>query len=248
MHFQYLQMALRSDTGNVRPINEDAGCIVPAAGFCAVADGVGGAEAGDFASKLVIEKLLRATNGWQEQTVMSERLESLQQALLAAGQDIATVVRDQHLSGCGTTVILVLFDPHHPENAAVMHAGDSRAYRLRRGQLRQLTRDHTVANELEQTETSLPSYLSDMLTRAIGMPGAEEVELTAIDVQKDDIFLICTDGLYNTMPIEQISRLLQPHQTRSLNSVADRLMRLALSSKAKDNVTFGIIKVRDWDK
>lgn len=243
MTWNHLSMAMLTDIGNVRENNEDAGCFDAARGFCAVADGVGGGEAGEYASETVMDALKAALAALPGDATPEERIVALQKAIAEASQTIADYAEIHLQSSCGTTVAVLLFNPWYPDEAAALHVGDSRIYRLRDGALAPLTRDHTVAVEIGVSESELPRVYRDMLTRAVGMASGCGIERTPVNVQAGDIFLVCTDGLFKVLSPNHLKRLLGAGRELPAADLAALLMRETLSKRAPDNITFGLVKV-----
>lgn len=243
MSWNHLSMAMLTDIGNVRENNEDAGCYDAGAGFCAVADGVGGADAGEFASATVVAGLQATLADLADDATPEERITAMTAAIVQANQTIAEHAETHLLNSCGTTVAALLFNPWYPDEAAALHVGDSRIYRLRDDVLAPLTRDHTVAVEIGVRESELPRGYRDMLTQAVGMASGCQIERTPVNVQADDLFLVCTDGLYKTLSPNLLKRFLHSRHELPAAALADELMREVLSRRAPDNVTFGIVMV-----
>ncbi|MDD4098483.1 MAG: protein phosphatase 2C domain-containing protein [Lentisphaeria bacterium] len=243
MRWNHLSMAMLTDIGNVREKNEDAGGFDAGAGFCAVADGVGGAAAGEFASEAVVASLQAALADLPRDATPEERVAAMTGAIAQASQTIAEHAATHLLNSCGTTVAVLLFNPWYPDEAVALHVGDSRIYRLRDGALAPLTRDHTVAVEIGVHESELPRAYRDMLTQAVGMASGCQIERTPVNVQANDLFLVCTDGLYKVLSPNFLKRFLLSRRELSAAAQADELMREALSRRAPDNITFGIIQV-----
>ncbi len=243
MTWNHLSMAMLTDIGNVRENNEDAGHVDAARGFAAVADGVGGAEAGEYASETVVDALKAALAALPGDATPEERVAAMQKAIAEASQTIADYAETHLRNSCGTTVAVLLFNPWHPDEAAALHVGDSRIYRLRDGSLAPLTQDHTVAVEIGVRENELPRVYRDMLTRAVGMASGCDVERTAVNVRTDDIFLVCTDGLFKVLSPNHLKRLLWASRELPAADLAALLMRETLSKRAPDNITIALVKV-----
>ena len=233
-----LRSAQRSHVGNVRQVNEDSVLARPDLGIWAVADGLGGHQCGDTASRMVVEALAEITPAADLD------------GLLAIVRDRLTQVNDRLTQGMtglpgstpGSTVasLLVL-----GTSAAVLWAGDSRVYLLRDGTLRRLSRDHSQAEELVQSglldrDQVVGHPASSMLTRAVGAVGELELEHVVIEVFSGDYFLLCSDGLYNEVSEAQIERLLAENDCES---AADALLQRALSGEARDNISLIAIQV-----
>ena len=243
MTWNHLSMAMLTDIGNVRENNEDAGCFDVARGFCAVADGVGGGAAGEYASATVANALKAAMAALSDDATPEERIGAMKNAIAKASYDIADYAETHLYSSCGTTVVVLLFSPWHPDEATALHVGDSRVYRLRNDELTPLTQDHTIAAEVGVSEHELPRIYRDMLTRAVGMVSDSDIERTPVNVRAGDLFLVCTDGLFKALPPDYLQHLLCANRGLPAPDLAALLMRETLSRRVPDNVTFGIVKV-----
>ncbi|HOG49744.1 MAG TPA: serine/threonine-protein phosphatase [Lentisphaeria bacterium] len=243
MTWNHLNMAMLTDIGNVRENNEDAGCFDVARGFCAVADGVGGGAAGEYASATVIDALKTAMTATPDDATPEERIAAMKKAIAKASYAIADYAETHLHNSCGTTVVVLMFSPWHPDEATALHVGDSRVYRLRNRALTPLTQDHTIAAEVGLSENELPRIYRDMLTRAVGIISDCDIERTPISVRADDLFLVCTDGLFKALSPDYLKQLLCANRDLPAPDLAALLMRETLSRRAPDNVTFGIVKV-----
>ena len=232
--------AAGTDPGKVRARNEDAVLDCPELGLWAVADGMGGHRAGDIASQLIVDSLGELT---QPQT-FDQRLEAVRQCLhwlnRRMGQEL-TVSDQQVDSLMGSTVVALLLEG---KRAACVWAGDSRCYLWRGQQLYQLSRDHSLQQQLmdEQHlsfEEALAHPGSRALTRAIG--ASEHLNLSVVEpeVLPDDVFLLCSDGLYQGLSHRELGQAL------SLISPQVALARLfdgVLRGAACDNVSAVVIR------
>ena len=219
--------------GNVRPQNEDAFLCRDDIGLWVVADGMGGHEAGELASELVINALWNLPGNTQIQQMLEHvvaMLETVNRNLLAK---MALLPTDHRLGS--TLAALVITEGQ----GAGIWAGDSRIYRLRQGNLQRLTRDHSLVQELidqgaVHPEQALNHPHNNVITRAIGVDEELELEQRRFSVEPEDIFLLCSDGLSNEVSDTELQALLtvaEPEQ------VVKDLLRLTLSRIGKDNIT-----------
>lgn len=250
-------MKLRSagitDHGRVRENNEDAFLADDAHGLFAVADGVGGLEAGEVASRIMIEALAEIVSGAQAGSTpprgMPSRqvqpdLSSMRRAIALANQRIYSAAQEAAAPQMGTTVTAALF---RDSRLSLAHVGDSRAYRLRGQNLEQLTRDHTVvaeqvrAGKITPAQARLSPY-QNVITRAVGIAPEVEIDGVSFPVRPGDRFLLCTDGLTDMVPESVIAGIIRksgPEQA------ARELVREANSRGGKDNITALVIAAQE---
>ena len=196
-----------TDVGRIRRSNEDSYGIYPDLHLYVVADGMGGHVVGEVASRLAVEAIrsfFAATlkNG----RPLSQVNASYKHIQQANEHIIQTSKDDPRLIGMGTTVVAALVDQ---DTAYVGHVGDSRVYLLRNQEIKQLTEDHSLLNEYLQKGLITPENsegypYKHIITRALGSHPAVEVDLQTIDLQPDDCFLLCTDGLTNMLTEKDI--------------------------------------------
>ncbi|MBB5869601.1 protein phosphatase [Allocatelliglobosispora scoriae] len=220
-----------TDPGLIRPNNEDSAHAGPH--LIAVADGIGGQPSGEVASQIVIAALAKV-----ETMVNNEDPLTLMRAAIdAANQRIRQVAEtDRATDGMGTTVSALFL---REERLAILHVGDSRAYRLRDEKLEQLTRDDTYVQSLVDQgllprEEARHHPQRSLITQAV-QGGHFEPTVAIIDVRVGDRFLICSDGLSDIVTDQAITEVLAAHPR--LRLCADRLIKLALQAGAPDNVT-----------
>lgn len=233
-----MKVASRTHPGKVRPSNQDALLIQAGKyGLYGVADGMGGHNAGDVASKMAVLLLGRVLEG-----------ASPSEELLRAGIEEVNLMiyeeqkTDVKLSGMGTT-ITVLWEAE--EKIYLGHVGDSRAYLIRNGEIAQISQDHSVVGELlrdgliTKEEAKRHPY-RNVITRALGAADTVQVDVTALDKQRGDKYLICSDGLSEYVQPETMFSLLlrTPHE-----EAADQLMALALEGGGRDNISLVIAEV-----
>jgi serine/threonine protein phosphatase PrpC len=230
----------RSHVGRVRQANEDSLLARPEIGLWAVADGMGGHQRGDYASRLITDRLASLPSASDAQSLrhaVEQTLDECHQHLLAYGG--ADTV-------CGSTILaLLIWDRHF----ACLWAGDSRLYRQRADHFERLSTDHSVVQELvERGELSRLDALThpwrNRITRAVGV--GPELELEAIHgaVLSGDLFLLCSDGLSSEVDDPRIARILE---TQPLDSAADALLEQALAAGGRDNITLVLVRCLDDD-
>ena len=216
--------------GKVRRNNEDSLIVIDPETFV-VADGMGGAQAGEVASRMLVEVvkviLTNMPTPWNEKI--------LSQAILVANAKIfETAQRNDELSGMGTTATILSLDG---DKAYFAHVGDSRLYLLRDNELRQITEDHSYVETLVRNGEITPEEarvhpMKNVLTQAVGAVAELYVDAANFPVNKGDMFLLCTDGLTNMVDDETIAKILQ-----SASDPAEELIEAALAAGGKDNVT-----------
>lgn len=232
------QGAGATDVGTVREVNEDAVFERPHLGLWAVADGMGGHEVGDVASAKVVEAL----GNLEDHFLLSEFVDAVDDALIYANDDIIRY-SEEELSGAsiGTTVVALLV---RGRVGVCLWVGDSRLYRYRNGVLSQLSRDHSQVEELLQMGMLTPEQAenhpdSHVITRAIGGENELYVDINIFSLRIGDTFMLCSDGLYNAVGVDDIEECLG---MRSPEHGADDLIRRALDNSARDNVSVIVLK------
>ncbi len=245
----YLASAEVTDVGRKRRNNEDAVLRVPEAGVFCVADGMGGVQGGEVASKATVDALRDAFTASPDApfavtAAAAARLAS--RAVNRASQWIKARSEERGLSGTGSTVVMLLFDRVMPEQARVLHAGDSRAYRYRQGKLQQLSADHSVAAAAGLADDKdLPAMFRGVITRAVGLEETVLLEETLADVAAGDLFLLCSDGLTKMVPDKTLSKLLRKHTADAPEALARLLVGEALKAGGDDNVSVVLVRVAD---
>ncbi|WP_167144052.1 PP2C family protein-serine/threonine phosphatase [Pseudomonas sp. OTU750018] len=231
--------AARTDTGKVRARNEDAFLALPEQGLWVVADGMGGHQNGALASRLIVEQLAEPSAGDLPQRLdeLRKRLHSLNRRL---GQEL-TVTAAHPDPVIGSTVVALLIEG---DRAACVWAGDSRCYLWRGSRLYQLSRDHSLLQQLIDEQQLSPSEAArhpaaHALTRAIGASDELKLEILELDVLPGDAFLLCSDGLYQGVSVDDLCAALNlPSPQLTLN----RLFQQALDGPARDNLSAVVIR------
>jgi PPM family protein phosphatase len=239
MALRITDQAFATDTGRQRSANEDS--VFVRAPLFVIADGMGGAQAGEVASKTSVETFDRGLPDGPPERVLRQTIEG-------ANRTIHKLARqDPSLAGMGTTTTAAILD-EVAEEVAIGHVGDSRAYRLRRGKLERLTRDHSLVEEMKRKGQLTEAQAEDhpqrsIITRALGPEPEVEVDLQTVSAQAGDVFLICSDGLTTMLDDEHIERLLaratsMPNAVRALVDEANR-------AGGRDNISVIAFKVVD---
>ena len=230
--------ACKTDVGKVRTLNEDAVLDRGDIGLWAVADGMGGHSAGDLASRKVVDSLQRLPT----QETLADLIDAVDDSLWAANQWLFTHAEAKKIV-CGCTIAALTLAGAH---GVVIWAGDSRVYRLRSGQLLQLTTDHSQVEELVQSGQLLRHYAemhpaANIVTRAVGVTPSLTLEMAAFELQHNDRFLVCSDGLNKHLQHSRIADLLI--SSRSCEEAVEWLVNATLDSGAHDNVTVCVVDV-----
>ena len=231
--------AFRTDTGRQRNANEDSFFV--RAPIFVVADGMGGAQAGEVASKAAADAFdVDLPEGPPEQV--------LRETILAANRRIHELARaDPSRAGMGTTLTAAIVDAVG-EEVAIGHVGDSRAYRLRGGKLEQLTRDHSLVEEMRRKGQITDAQAEDhpqrsIITRALGPEPEVEPDVQTVSAVAGDVFLICSDGLTTMLGEEQIGKLLAG--ASSMSAAVRALVDEANRAGGRDNITALAFRLED---
>jgi serine/threonine protein phosphatase PrpC len=235
-----IEQAGRTDVGRQRSANEDSLAMRPP--LFAVADGMGGAKAGEVASAVAVE----AVEAAQESGEPAEaQLASIVRKANRRIYDLA--VADESRRGMGTTLTLAKL---HGDEVSLAHVGDSRAYRLRAGELEQLTHDHSLVAELERSGQITPEAAErhpqrSIITRALGPEPDVEVDTYTLTGREGDLFLICSDGLTSMISDDEVRSILR--SAGSLDEAAEELVRAANQSGGKDNITVILFRLGEGE-
>ena len=222
-----------TDTGMVRALNEDSFLVKPEIGLWAVADGMGGHDAGDFASQTLVAELDKVTETASAPVLLS----AIKERVFAANRILRDAAEERgpgSVIGC-TLAALVIYDGAY----ACVWSGDSRVYRVHYNKIEQISRDHTEAQELVDRGTITPEEArtwprKNVITRAIGVFDEPDLEVEQGRVEHGDIFIICSDGLTEHVEDHEIERFVL---RRPLDHAVDTMISTTLERGAKDNVT-----------
>jgi protein phosphatase len=246
-----------SDVGLQREHNEDSFAVVPQHELFIVADGMGGHRAGDVASRIASESItdfFRRTASddvtwpFHFDSELSDDENRLMTAIRLANRQIYEhSVSSRDLRGMGTTVVGALFNSERA-TMYVGHVGDSRAYRVRAGEITQLTRDHSLLNDYLLAMPDMPDdqkseLPKNVITRALGMQDSVEVDLISDESQLDDLYILCSDGLSGMVSDEDICQAVVENPRPDL--ACRRLVKMANENGGEDNVTAVVIRIVD---
>ncbi len=241
-----------SARGLVRKDNQDHLVSLPEEGFFCVADGMGGGKGGALASQWVCDGLSLVVRSPEYSAVSGAgRTRFAIDAIQQANDRIRMYAREQGYKSMGSTVAFLVFDPNDWSHPAIVHAGDSRIYRLRRGELQQLTRDHTVGVELSRKTHSRAEAqklgarsnpLTHILTRAVGTEFRVRPDRQTIDAKVGDRYLLCTDGVHDMLSDEEIAAAMRGW--RRPEEIIRRLEKGIIAAGAGDNYSLVCIEVR----
>ncbi|WP_439815162.1 PP2C family protein-serine/threonine phosphatase [Zavarzinia sp. CC-PAN008] len=254
-----IEVAALSDVGRVRKLNEDSFAYVKNSGLFIVADGMGGHDAGEVASKAAVN----AVSGVIKLASLGQRLPEDEDHTLRLGnplqpkagvdadQMVETIKRAIHRAnaeifrmndqrgypegrGMGTTLV-GFWAPGAADKIYTFNVGDSRLYRFRDGKLEQITRDHTLWQEWNDNGQVGAEPRKNVILRAIGPWRTVEADVTTLEAQSQDLYLVCSDGLTGMVDDEVIAQELA--STTDLEATCARLIELANANGGKDNVT-----------
>jgi len=251
-----IRMAEISDTGKVREHNEDAIGSDPEIGLMVLADGMGGYNAGEVASGIAVQTITELTaegavreerNAIDSHTGLMRQTIVLRDAVARANKIIYQTAQSQtHCEGMGTTLVAAMF---YDNRVSIAHVGDSRAYRLRGDKFEQLTLDHSLLQELVDRgfyseEEAQRSTNRNYVTRALGVEPTVEVEVQEFDVERGDVFLLCSDGLPDMVEDEDIHLTISTFNA-SLDVVGQQLVQLSNEHGGRDNISVMLAEVLD---
>ncbi|MEK6770268.1 MAG: Stp1/IreP family PP2C-type Ser/Thr phosphatase [Pseudomonadota bacterium] len=233
-----------TDPGMIRTENEDSIGTRPEAGLAVLADGMGGHQAGEVASKLAVETIIK----YLTDTYAADRKESptkrISEAIRRANATIFdTAHKHEEYAGMGSTIVTALF---RNGELVVGHVGDSRLYRLRQGKLEQMTEDHSVIQELVNRglfthEEARASVGKNLVTRALGVDAEVLIDVNAVPLEANDLYLLCSDGLNDVVSDEDITRILTA-SSDNLYTAAFKLVTLANQRGGPDNISVILIR------
>ncbi|UWG96174.1 Stp1/IreP family PP2C-type Ser/Thr phosphatase [Dehalobacter sp. DCM] len=225
------------ETGCVRKNNEDNYLIMPEESLCAVADGMGGHNAGEIASGIAIAQLRVQAMKLQDVTDHDFQKWMIEAVKQANSEVYEVSLKTEGTQGMGTTLTVLLV---RGDKAIIGHVGDSRIYLWRNNTLSLISEDHSMVNELvrlgELTEENARNHPhKNVLSRALGVDSQIDVDCYQLETQPDDVFLLCTDGFSNELGEEEIAA--EFSVLRPLEEHLDILKRLVLKRGAPDNFT-----------
>lgn len=256
MNLQHtLEIVRVTDVGLRREHNEDAIASDDMMGLVVLADGMGGYKAGEVASEIAVlsitAELKEAMQDWRRGRVdetlnMQAEAQLMIDAVKNANEAIYTVSQTQpQCAGMGTTLVLGLFTNN---KLLVGHIGDSRMYRYRQAELTQITQDHSLLQEqinagLITVEQAKYSSNKNLVTRALGIDPEVELELNEFEVEPEDIYLLCSDGLSDLVEDHAIQNTLNMLSS-DLTETAHKLIEMANDHGGKDNISVILVRVK----
>jgi PPM family protein phosphatase len=235
-----VEEAVRSDTGRQRHGNEDS--YYARMPIYVIADGMGGAQSGEVASRIATEVFEEEMGNGSPEEQLAERAQEANRRIFELAH------QDASHSGMGTTLTGALLSG---DEVAVVHVGDSRAYLLREGELRQLTRDHSLVEELRRrgqltTEEAEGHPQRSVITRALGPEPDVELDVHTHQVRTGDVFLLCSDGLTDMLSEDRVQAVL--NESPSLDAAVDRLVEEANVAGGRDNITVIAFRIEGNDQ
>lgn len=243
-----LEFFSATDVGRARDNNEDSVALDQSVGLAVLADGMGGYNAGEVASQMLTSFICAELGRWLKESGGSARATDVRRAMDICVDNANRAIfnaanTNPRYAGMGTTLVLGVF---LEEGLLLGHVGDSRAYRLRNGQLTQISRDHSLLQEqidagLLTPEEAVYSSNKNLVTRAVGVEDAVMLELHLHEVQPGDIYLLCSDGLSDMLDDATLCQLLLNH--RSLPLAARALIDAANDMGGRDNIA--VVLIRD---
>ena len=229
-----------TDTGRQRRANEDS--HLARAPLFVVADGMGGAQAGEVASRIAVESFQA---GLQDAAAPEPALAALTQEANARIHELSHSHAEQ--AGMGTTLTAIYVGTRE---VSIAHVGDSRAYRLRDGVLERLTEDHSLVDELLRQGRLTPQEALEhpqrsVITRALGPEGVVEVDTHSYSARGGDVYLLCSDGLTTMLPEERLAELLLAYP--ALRDAGEALIAAANEAGGRDNITVVLLRLEELD-
>jgi serine/threonine-protein phosphatase Stp1 len=232
-----IRFSAKTHVGLKRKVNEDSILVLPEQQVWVVADGMGGHEAGDLASQMVVDSIALLPDGMDPQA----KMRAIREALNGAHERIVAEAHARDTTIGATVVVLVLTDHHF----LALWAGDSRIYRLRDGAIEMLTTDHSVVAELVKAgsitwdEAELHPQ-SNQITRAVGVGQELELEKVHGEVMPGDRFLLCSDGLSKYATFGDLARAMKG---APIETVSEKLVKIALDGGGADNISVIVVDV-----
>lgn len=236
-----MEVACLTDMGKAREINEDSCSYLNINNVCdllMVADGMGGHNAGEVASKIAVKSITDYLKANIKNTDGEAIVEAIQKAIQKANNDIYhESIQNENFSGMGTTVTCAIVKSGV---IYIGHVGDSRAYILKGGKLKKITSDHSLVAELVKNGTiteaeAMHHPQKNIITRALGIEEQVDIDIEKIPAASEDVFLLCTDGLTNMLEDPEIEGIL--NNIKSPGAAAKKLIDMANDAGGYDNIT-----------
>jgi serine/threonine protein phosphatase PrpC len=245
-----MEVSFKTDKGVMRSNNEDSYFVIPGRKVYMVADGVGGSNSGETASRMTVTGIA----GYIENNPL-DGVDSFRKSrtyftscINRVNYDLVQKANaDEELQGMATTIVLTYFIKN---KMIVMNIGDSRAYLFRKGRLRQITEDHTYVNSLvkagviTENEAETQNH-QNYITRAVGADIKIKPDFFQVVVKPDDMILLCSDGLYGMVPEEEISEIMSSGE--KMGEICTSLVNRANANGGADNITVVCLRVTEGD-
>lgn len=242
-----MQIGVKTDKGFKREKNEDSYYISDDHRFFIIADGVGGCNAGDIASKKAVESAAEYLKNHSK--IIIENDKNTQHYLSACIKKVNNIILElahsnQAFDGMGTTIIIIYI---LSDKVFLAHLGDSRAYLIRKKEMVQLTEDHTIPAELfRQGNISYDEAVNHpqrhVITKALGMDENIEPDIDQFILEDKDVIILCTDGLYDEVDKSEIINMFS--ETEDLQACCESIVKLVNSRESRDNITILALKWR----
>ena len=245
-----IQVGFKTNTGMLRENNEDACFVIPSDDVYIIADGVGGNNAGELASRTAVTSVARCVkdNPIGECVTDEEICDYFSRSLALTNDEIFSLAnRYEENRGMATTIVIAYI---RGRTAYFVNVGDSRAYVYRKGFLSQVTEDHTYVNTLirkgELSEEDAESHAHrNVITRALGAEEQVEPDFFKTELKENDIILLCTDGLYSDVRREEIEEILG--SGANMSEMSRALIDKANQCGGNDNITVVVLKITGGD-
>lgn len=246
-----MEIYSKTDIGKKRSSNQDAvtGKIISEnLAWTVVCDGMGGASGGDIASNEAVKEISKEMSSINENMREETILELMNKAIQSANTVVFNKSQsDESLHGMGTTVVLAVVSGNH---LYVMHAGDSRAYLISGSNITQVGVDHSIVQEMvdsgEITSIEARNHTrKNIITRALGIGSLVEIDCNMMNLNSEDIVLVCSDGLSNHLEDDEICEIAQE---KSLKTIAELLIDKCNSRGGKDNITVSLVRLQNGSK
>ncbi len=239
-----MRIFAKTDKGKVRSINQDAhaaNVLSGGAALAVVCDGMGGASAGDIASKTAVDIISNyVLNGYNPSMTPDDIVRLLNNAITSANFEVFTLSKsDENFRGMGTTAVVTIVRENH---AVICNVGDSRAY-LINDTISQITRDHSIVQTLVESGKLSPEEArvhpeKNVITRALGVEENILTDSYIVDITENDMILLCTDGLSNYVDTDSILRIVKDN---ALDKITNLLIDKANAGGGRDNITAAVI-------
>ncbi|NLD19334.1 MAG: Stp1/IreP family PP2C-type Ser/Thr phosphatase [Clostridiales bacterium] len=241
-----VQIGFKCSRGVVRKNNEDACFVIPSHNVYIVADGVGGNNSGEVASRTAVSEIAGyvAENDISACKETEEIFGFLSEAIRVANEKVYQAGMDaEENRGMATTVVMAYIKG---KKAYVVNIGDSRAYLFRNGKLKRITNDHTYVNELIKkgviTEDEAEHHQQkNVITKALGAEYYVDPDFYQVKLKEDDVLMLCSDGLYGEVKEKEIAQYIR--ETDSMNELCSELVDKAIKSGGRDNITVVCLRI-----